>query len=346
MHYNDTMKIRDRDTETMIEGVSELILGGGTFSEQYNDDPTTVPIYELLSYAFSHGVTTIDTSPYYGPSELLIGGALSRIRFDRGDIRICTKVGRIKEDVFDYSKENIRFSVLRSLERLLGGSFDANDKQNWYLDVVYLHDVEFQPMENCIEALLELRSLQRDGLIHNIGISGYPVEFLYKLALYCANDDTLGPLDCVLSYCNLNLQNTILLDYYEKFKEDCHVKMVSNASVLSMSLLRSQETRYFHPCSTELQKCADEAAIYTQEQNEDLAELAMKYAFTQWLGKGPTLIGFSKLNELKQALQIYNDLSKNRPNHQLTQKEQNMVTHIRQEIFNTHINETWPSGIH
>ena len=109
-----------------------------------------------------------------------------------------TKCGRYGLDSFDYSPKTIRESVNRSLERL----------KTDYLDTVYLHDVEFvctpiaprlmgnhtgaireeaasyglaegdeslirgEGDQKVLDALSELRDLQREGLIKNVGITG------------------------------------------------------------------------------------------------------------------------------------------------------------------------------
>lgn len=52
-----------------------LIIGGAPFSAQYNEDPESIPIVEILRVAFENGINCIDTSPYYGNSEILIGKA-------------------------------------------------------------------------------------------------------------------------------------------------------------------------------------------------------------------------------------------------------------------------------
>jgi D-arabinose 1-dehydrogenase len=109
-----------------------------------------------------------------------------------------TKCGRYGMSTFDYSPKTIRESVLRSLERL----------KTDYLDVVYLHDVEFvaeflapgatgnavgalgeeaeayglkagdegkaagEGDQRVLAAFAELRKLKAEGLIRQIGITG------------------------------------------------------------------------------------------------------------------------------------------------------------------------------
>ena len=201
--------------------LSPLVLGGAILNEQYTDEPESIPLEDMIRYAFSHGINAIDTSPYYGPSEVLYGKALTSLKneFPRSTYFICTKVGRISADEFNYSKEFVRFSVLRSCKRL----------DTAYLDLVYLHDVEFVSLPHILEALKELRILKNEGIIKNIGVSGYPIDFITWLAEHCSIKETdVGSLDAVLSYCNLNLQNNKLLDFRERLLCNAKLKMICN----------------------------------------------------------------------------------------------------------------------
>lgn len=322
-------------SENDIASLPALVLGGAVLNTQYNDDPTQVPIDEMLRYAFSHGITAIDTSPYYGPSELIYGNALDALKqeFPRETYFICTKVGRVRLDEFDYSKEHVRFSVLRSCQRL----------RTSYLDLVYLHDIEFVPLQNTLEALRELRALKAEGIIKNFGLSGYPVDYLKYVTKKCVLEPEIGPLDAVLSYCNLNLQNTLLEDHYDSWKSDSQLKVINNGSILSMSLLRAQETKSFHPCSQELRQLASKAAEYTRDNSVDLADLATRYAIAKWLDKGSTVLGVSTLQELQEALKNYWVVQDN--GGCLDANDTKLVKHIQGAIFGDHMNETWNSGI-
>lgn len=319
-----------------ITTLPALILGGAVLNTQYNDNPSDIPIVEMLSYALSHGITAIDTSPYYGPSETIYGNALEALKseFPRDTYFICTKVGRIQLEEFDYSRKNVRFSVNRSCQRL----------KTSYLDLVYLHDIEFVPLKDTLEALKELKSLKDEGIIKNFGLSGYPVDYLRHVTKRCADEEPeIGPLDAVLSYCNLNLQNVLLEQQADSWKLESQLKMINNGSILSMSLLRAQETKKFHPCSQELRQVAATAAEYTKENGVDLADLATRYAISRWLGKGSTVLGVSTLKELQEALKNYWIVLDNGGS--LNAEDTRLVDHIQKNIFGSHMNETWKSGI-
>jgi len=137
-----------------------------------------------------------------------------------------TKCGRygFHKSEFDYSPETIRASVSRSLERL----------NTEYLDVVYLHDVEFvaspvypedrsgNPQDALsssletwgldevarrrthgtgdqiiLDAVAELSKLKKEGKVKAIGITGTPpLTHQYDLLLLTASKDTPSPSFC------------------------------------------------------------------------------------------------------------------------------------------------------
>lgn len=198
-----------------------LILGTATFNTQYVDDPKRMPYQSIVSRALELGVNAFDTSPYYGPSELLLGDALHHVttpnsantkiaapngagtqKYPRDSYMILTKAGRIAGDSFDYSPEWIRYSVLRSLKRL----------HTSYLDLVYCHDVEFVSPAEVLAAVIELRRLRdEDGVVRYVGISGYPVDVLCELAEMIHRETGEG-VDAVMSYCHCSIQNHRLVE--------------------------------------------------------------------------------------------------------------------------------------
>lgn len=320
-----------------LEDISKLVLGGAVFNTQYNENPYDLPTHELLKYAFDHGINAIDTSPYYGPSEEIIGSALKELEshhdISRDQFYICTKVGRIQLDDFDYSPEWIEKSVQRSLERL----------HTSYLDVVYLHDVEFVDEKSILEALKCLSGLKSKGTIKFVGISGYPVDFLLKMAKIAASE--IAPLDTILSYSNMCLQNTRLLSAYNEFITEAKVTTVNNGSILSMSLLRSTFTHSFHPAPQDLkQSCKQLGSALMREDNMELADLATRFAIRHWIDKsGVTVLGCSSLKELSAAIHQFWLVKENVDG--INESDRRLIEKSCQ-ILGSHLNETWPSGNH
>ncbi|KAK6456617.1 D-threo-aldose 1-dehydrogenase [Scheffersomyces xylosifermentans] len=334
-----------------IRNLPPLIVGGAVFNTQYSSDPRNLPVKEIVQLAFENGLNAIDTSPYYGPSEEILGEALSKIDIPREDYYICTKAGRVKLDDFDYSRTNVRNSVLRSIKRLHAS----------YLDLVYMHDIEFVEEEDILSALEELRLLKDEGLIKNFGVSGYPVKFLHKIALESTKREKIGPLDAILSYSNGCIQNTRLFESYDEFN-DCGIKKLSNGSILSMSLLRSDITHSFHPASKELKdKVYEIAQTLKKEHNGlELADLATRFALKKWLfdtiaqklenkndlqwnEATSIVLGVSNVDELKTAISCYWQVKSNLDN--INEKDVELFDKVKKLLGEEHFNEVWPSGI-
>ncbi|PSR78298.1 Aldo/keto reductase family-domain-containing protein [Coniella lustricola] len=297
-----------------------LILGTATFNTQYVDDPARMPYTSIVSRALDLGVNAFDTSPYYGPSEILLGDALHHLTTPnsanaeiadsttqthaRESYMILTKAGRIAGDSFDYSPAWIRYSVLRSLKRL----------HTPYLDLVYCHDVEFVSPAEVLAAVKELRRLRdQDGVIRHVGISGYPVDVLCELAEMIKRE-TGEPVDAVMSYCHCTVQNHRLVQGFMGDEPEpassvasaatpteqlpplvrlkrAGVSTVLNASMLGMGLLTTRGVDHgpqaaWHPSPPPLRKaCADMAAAATAA-NEKLERLAIRWSLDTFARAG------------------------------------------------------------
>ncbi|ODV77689.1 D-threo-aldose 1-dehydrogenase [Suhomyces tanzawaensis NRRL Y-17324] len=336
-------------TPYSIKNLPPLIIGGAVFNTQYTSNPQSLPIAQVLHKAFELGLNAIDTSPYYGPSEELLGNALKSLLFTRDQYYICTKAGRIKLNEFDYSRANVRASVARSLQRL-GTS---------YLDLVYMHDIEFVEAPQIYEALKELKKLKQEGLIKNFGVSGYPVDYLYEIALGSYQDPEIGALDAILSYSNGCIQNVSLFDYYDKFHKECGIGKLMNGSILSMSLLRSGSTLSFHPAAQTLKDKVAEVAQYLESQHQvELADLATRFALKKWLFDSAvqpedseehewnavtsTVLGVSSIRELDVAISSYWQVKRNIGG--INEKDELLFQKVK-ELLGDHFNEVWPSGI-
>jgi aryl-alcohol dehydrogenase-like predicted oxidoreductase len=260
-----------------------LILGTATFNYQYNDDPARMPYTDIIRRALQHHITAFDTSPYYGPSEVLLGDALRTLTPppSRDGYFLITKAGRIAGDEFDYSPAWIRYSVCRSLERL----------NTQYLDLVYAHDVEFVSPTEVLEAVKELRRLRDQGLVRYVGISGYPVEVLASLSEMIL-EQTGEPLDAVMSYSNFCIQSSRLgrsdmLDRFQKAGVEC----LPNASMLGMGLITTRGAdnspmASWHPAPPELRDACNSLALIASRCGEHLEEVAIRWALENWAHAG------------------------------------------------------------
>ncbi|KAH6606123.1 l-galactose dehydrogenase l [Trichoderma cornu-damae] len=295
-----------------------LILGTATFNHQYHPDPSHMPYVDIVRRAFEHGINAFDTSPYYGPSEMLLGQALRLLTPPppREAYFLVTKAGRIKSDEFDYSPAWVRYSVCRSLERL-GAR---------HLDLVYMHDVEFVSPAEVLQAVQELRRLRDQGLIRYVGISGYPVETLASLAELILRE-TGEPLDAVLSYGNFCLQNSRLgrPDFLQRFRA-ARVECLLNASMLNMGLLTTRGVdngpmASWHPSPPELRKACAELSRIAADNGEHLEGVAIRWALENWalagkdfgttayVGAGPrigaSVMGVTAVTELDETWDLW-----------------------------------------
>ncbi|KAJ4350178.1 uncharacterized protein N0V89_008799 [Didymosphaeria variabile] len=262
-----------------------LIFGTATFNHQFNSDPFALDTVGLVTSALTHGIRAFDTSPYYGPSEELLGNALAtpfvRETFPRASYMILTKVGRVKGDEFDYSARWVRQSVQRSLERL----------HTDYLDLVYCHDIEFVSAAEVLEAVTELRKLRDEGKIRYVGICGYPLDVLGDMAEMLLRE-TGEPIDCVQSYAHFNLQNQTLGGPrgIERFHK-AGVDVTTNASCLGMGLLRREGVPIgglgdWHPAPRELRTAVHEASKFCDSHSEKIEVIAIRWALETWVSKG------------------------------------------------------------
>lgn len=266
------------------EVIPPLIMGTATFNTQYVSDPFSLPAASIVSRALDLGVTAFDTSPYYGPSETILGSALAHAsvtaRYTRSSYFLVTKAGRIAGDEFDYSPAWIRYSVYRSLERL----------HTPYLDLVYTHDVEFVSPAEVLAAVRELRRLRdEEGVLRYVGISGYPVAVLAELAEMILRE-TGEPLDAVLSYGHLTIQNTTLRGAVGRFA-DAGVDVVLNASMLGMGLLTTRGAdagpmASWHPSPDGLRRACQDLVPVAVEAGEKLEVVAIRWALDHWAAVG------------------------------------------------------------
>lgn len=314
--------------QPLSEVLPPLILGTATFNHQYHPDPAQMPYVDIVRRAIEHNIAAFDTSPYYGPSEILLGDALRRIEPapTRDSYFLITKAGRIAGDEFDYSPAWIRYSILRSLERL------GTDR----LDLVYMHDVEFVSPAEVLGAVVELRRLRDQGAIRYVGISGYPVDTLASLAEMILRE-TSEPVDAILSYGNFCLQNAQLgrPELLERFAA-AGVNCVLNASMLNMGLLTSQGVNNlpmaaWHPAPHELREACHDLAPIAASENRHLEEVAIKWSLRNWIYKGSSfgtkaykcdtnmnlperigasVMGVSSVEQLEETWQLWRDVTK------------------------------------
>lgn len=241
---------------------SPLLFGGGVFGHgMYNQDSVLYSdeAVRTLRFAFKSGFNALDSSPYYFPSEFVLGRALRILapEYPRSSYFLITKCGRYgpAKHMFDYTPERVRASIRQSLDRL----------GTTYLDAALLHDVEFvsaQPDEACDDGWLEacavnrsdhvpqaealrrlgiapgqaalvrgegdeavlaaaraLFELQDQGVVKRVGISGYPLGELVRITRLIASHPPYRCLDVVLSYSHHTLHSDVLPAWLDLFAQ-------------------------------------------------------------------------------------------------------------------------------
>ncbi|KAG9295404.1 hypothetical protein G9A89_013433 [Geosiphon pyriformis] len=307
--------------------LTKIMFGAGVFSGRYHLMKDNWPL-EAVRRALELGINGFDTSPFYEDSEIILGDALYALRNDypRSRYYLSTKVGRygfLKQD-FDYSAQRVEESVTTSIARL----------KTDYLDVVFAHDVEFVDIEEVVgddgalSKLFEMKARK-----------SYPLDILLNIAhlQYERNQ----PLDIILTYCHYNLQNTLLADYAQKFR-GVGIKYLLNASPLSMGLLCNDPCPNWHPASPELREAAQKCAKIAQENQLNIAKLALEFSL-EWDGVDSTLIGCSNKNEVEEAVALFNNLKARQKARQTRSIQEEQVLEKIAQILAPYHNVTWAS---
>lgn len=236
-----------------------------------------------IHLAMDEGINFFDTSPLYGLTlaEKRLGEALDG---RHKDVVLMTKCGRYGEDVFDFSPKRVTASVEESLKRL----------RTDHVDLLLAHDVEFGDVNQIIaDTIPAIRRLQEQGKTRYIGISGYPLKTLIRIAESVR-------LDIILTYCRYDLlvndADTVLMPVAERLGIG-----VINASPLHMGMLTDGDAPHWHPAPQAVREAAKKAARFCRQQGVDLSELALRFCF-DYPRVASTLVGMSTCAHVKQNL--------------------------------------------
>ena len=168
--------------------VSEIGLGGAVFAGTSHGPFNETDAIAAVRTALETGVNYIDTSRHYGPSEEIIGKALTGYT---GDCVICTKLAPRPG--------------MTAADAIAGVEESLTTLQRPYVDVLLAHDIQqIGEGANTVETILQrggmvdgFRQLQREGRVRFIGVSG-------RLAEVTAAVQT-GEFDVALTFNRFNL---------------------------------------------------------------------------------------------------------------------------------------------
>ncbi|KAH9816089.1 NADP-dependent oxidoreductase domain-containing protein [Melampsora americana] len=366
MNSNSNPKLLNPDEPLRL---SSIIFGAATFSESYNDSnqlKSEIPEKTLLK-ALRSGINAIDTSPYYFGSESILGKILSKpeiqLEFPRHTYHLLTKCGRYgpKLKDFDYTPNRIRHSIEESCKLMYTS----------YLDVVYLHDIEFiaeevkdlnllthqsilehqieslgKGDEIILEAIQTLFQLKQEGKIKKVGISGYPLPTLLRIS-QLINFKLRKPLDILMSYSHYNLQNRSLLSFLPLFHQS-GIHQIINASPFSMGLLTTIGPQAWHPAPDELKSlCHKISQMCEEEYQIRLEKVALRFGIRKKSRNQESLklmdsivIGFSSVKEVEECIEIRDEVWKEDEVENQIQLELELENRFKESGY---LNWSWPT---
>lgn len=292
--------------------VSVIGFGAAPLGDVYGRTDPAVGRY-AVHLAIDQGINFFDVSPYYGLTlaESRLGDAL---RGRRDQVILATKCGRHGVDHFDFSAARIRTGIDESLARL----------KTDHVDLLQAHDIEFGNLDQIItETIPAMRELQREGKARYIGITGYPLPALLRVA-------EAAPVDTILSYCRYNLMITDMDNSLTSFAKEHGIGLI-NASGLAMGLLTKSGPPDWHPAPSEVRQAARRVTDLCRLRGVDVSTLALRFCLDHPYVSS-TLIGVSTPDEVRNNLAVLGSAA-----------DKDLVHEIR-EALGPFVNYVWPSG--
>jgi aryl-alcohol dehydrogenase-like predicted oxidoreductase len=194
---------------------------------------------------------------------------------------------------------------------------DPRIRQELHLDPPY---APLGPGEQSIlDTFAALRELQAEGKIKKIGIAGYPLPYLLRLALLI-RDQTGKPVDILQTYSHQTLLNSALSSGFLEAFEKAGVKQVVNAAPLAMGVLTTQGGPAWHPIRDveggRYYQATREAAKLCQEKGTTLEAVASDFGYRPVHQSDaklvPVVIGCKNMSEVHRALESYARVAYNR----------------------------------
>jgi L-galactose dehydrogenase len=269
--------------------------------------------FRAVHFAVENGINLFDVSPYYGITlaEERLGEALAG---RRDKVVLATKCGRYGVNEFNYSANQVTAEFEQSLRRL----------KTDYVDLLQVHDVEFGDVQQIIdETIPQLRKLQEQGKVRAIGITGYPLKAMTRIA-------TAVPVDTILTYCRYNLMITDLDQLLTPVAKELGIGLI-NASALNMGILTERGASDWHPAPRALRDAGQEAVRLCKSRGASLPEVALRFAIDH-TGVSSTLVGVSTIAHVQECLKA------------LTATRDPELLEELHALFKPVFNYVWPSG--
>jgi aryl-alcohol dehydrogenase-like predicted oxidoreductase len=194
----------------------------------------------------------------------VLGRALKGIR--RDSYVLSTKAGRYGFADFDFSRDRILASAHESMRRL---GVD-------YLDILNLHDIEYEGGRHIQQALTEgieaLQLLKAQGKVRFYGVTAYPLK-VFRHVLETVEVDT------VLIHNHYSLIDTTLTGILSLL-EQRDIGLI-NASPLASGLLSSRGPAAWHPATKSERELLTQAVRLCQRRGALIEKLAIQFAFSR-----------------------------------------------------------------
>lgn len=274
--------------------VSRLSFGASALGSVFRDIDEGEGI-RAVHEAHDEGVNYFDVAPAYGGTvaEAVLGKALHTMR--RETYVLSTKAGKYTEpggygnDELNYSEARIRQGLEESMKRL---GVD-------YIDIVHLHDFEYQGYSKADMAFNEgfpaLMKLKEEGKIGAVSAGIYPMDLWFRVI-----DE--APVDCILTHNHYCLNDTRGLELVPK----CKAKNIGiiNASPFASGLLTGGKVADWHPAGPDERALFAKAAEWCEGRGVSIAKLAFQFA-TQCKDFHTTMFSSSRVSSVKRNLEWY-----------------------------------------
>lgn len=237
----------------------------------------------LLAEVIDLGINLIDTAPYYGDAETILGEALQG---RRDEILLSTKAGRYPSEIFDHRPARIRSSLHESLTAL----------RTDHVDLFQLHDIEYVPLTPIFEdAYAELLALRDEGLCRYVGMTAYPIATL-EAAIMTVD------LDVVLCYAHATLLDDSIAELLPLASR--HGVGVINAAAVALGLLTpgGSSLHTGHPATDAVREAAARMREECERLGIDLPFLANQYSI-QRCGSITTVVGSRRIGHIASAVE-------------------------------------------
>jgi len=296
-------------------GLKVSVIGYGTSplgAEFGVIDPTEGK--RAVDHAVDNGINYFDAAPYYGRTlaEKRLGEFLTG---KRQKVILASKACRYDITTFDFSAKRVRESIEESLKRL----------RTDYLDVYQIHDVEYCELERIInETIPAMLKLKKQGKIRFVGITGYPLTNLKKIA-------EAADIDTILTYCHYTLIDTSMDDILTPIVKQKEIGLI-NAAPLHMGALTEKGAPSWHPAPEQVLAAAKRAAAFCKKKGTKISELAMQFAL-QHPDVATTVTGMTKQHHVDTNINLVGK----KPDAELLQEVL--------EIFKPVANIRWKEGL-